>query len=143
LVSSAFSNTGRSGFGEAPALEQSDGTPELGSPMPTFIDSLSRFLQVASSRQQFIASNIANADTPGFKTQDLDFGKSLQCALSGEGAAPMANEVEGLSARPDGNNVSLERETLALADTEARFRVAAQMLRAQFRQLSTAIQGDR
>ena len=129
-------------IGGAPAIEELENLTN-GTAMSDFIDSLARFLEVASSRQQFIASNIANANTPGFKTQDVDFRKSLQAALSGETNAPNPSEVAGLSERPDGNNVSLEREALAMADTEARFKVAAQMLRIQFRQLSTAIQGER
>jgi flagellar basal-body rod protein FlgB len=36
-------------------------------------DGLERYMDLLSTRQKIVASNIANADTPGFKTRDLDF----------------------------------------------------------------------
>jgi flagellar basal-body rod protein FlgB len=51
----------------------------------------------------------------------------------------MARVVQGLLERPDGNNVSLDRETLLLARTQLGFNTAVQLLRAEFRRLSQAI----
>ena len=47
--------------------------------------------------------------------------------------------MQGLSERPDGNNVSLERESLLLAETQLRFNLGIQLLRNEFHNLSTAI----
>src|SRR5947209_1452698 len=102
--------------------------------MLDFIDALSNYLNAASAREQLIASNIANANTPGFKTTDIDFSQALKNAMQGvENGANQPTAVGELPERPDGNNVSLERETLAMAETEARFRMAAQVVRAQLR----------
>ncbi|MGB7640237.1 MAG: hypothetical protein WBL82_03080, partial [Terriglobales bacterium] len=54
---------------------------------------------------------------------------------------PVAREVRGLVERPDGNNVSVERESLLLAENQLRFEVAVAFLKAEFHRLSTAING--
>ena len=56
-------------------------------------DSLEQYMNVVSLRQKLVASNIANADTPGYKTQDLDFQSSFQSAL--DGGSPQPAEVTG------------------------------------------------
>ena len=47
-------------------------------PLTTQLD---RYLTLVSQRQKLVASNIANADTPGYKTQDFDFESQLLAAL--------------------------------------------------------------
>lgn len=111
--------------------------------MNDFLGGLSRYLQITSLRQQLLVSNVANADTPGYRTRDIDFERSLSNALDGITESPVAISIDAQSVRPDGNDVSIDRETVAIADTEARFRLATQAVRAHFREISTAIQGDR
>ena len=60
-------------------------------------------------RQKLVSSNIANADTPGYKTQDFDFQTSLQSMLNG--GMPQQDGVQGLETKNDGNNVDLDRES--------------------------------
>ncbi|HVZ18214.1 MAG TPA: flagellar basal body rod protein FlgB [Terriglobales bacterium] len=106
------------------------------------INALTRFLDVTAQRHQAITNNIANVDTPGYHTKDVDFRNLLQAASSGimpASSQPRLREVEGLMERPDGNNVSLEREGLALADTQLQFQAGVQLLRSEFRRLQTAI----
>ena len=104
---------------------------------------LSRFLDVNSFRHTLIASNMANIDTPGYRTRDINFRLELERAAGGElqtaAFTPVVSEVQGLIERPDGNNVSLEREGLLLAQTQLRFRAGVELLRSEFRRLSTAI----
>ncbi len=102
---------------------------------------LERYLDLLSARQKLAAQNIANADTPGYKTRDVDFAGELQ-NLAGVGQ-PAVVEVEGLKTRNDGNNVSVDREARLLAENALRFNVAAQLLRAQFRTVRSAIQEGR
>ena len=52
---------------------------------------------------------------------------------------PVAHPVRGLMERPDGNNVSLERESLLLADTQLRFNLGVQLLRDVFKGILSAI----
>ena len=106
------------------------------------ITALSRFLDLNVLRSELVMSNLANIDTPGYRTRDLDFRQQLEQAdgsLSYAAFTPAVRQVQGLIERPDGNNVSLERESLLLADTQLRFNAAVQLLRDRFKTLSSAI----
>ena len=109
---------------------------------------LSHCLDVETARYRLISSNLANIDTPGYRTRDLDFRSELRRALTeasvGGGLQtarfePVARRVQGLIERPDGNNVSVERESLLLAETQMKFNVGVQLLKDQFHQISLAI----
>jgi flagellar basal-body rod protein FlgB len=115
-------------------------------------EALSRFLDVNVARHKMIASNLANIDTPGYRTRDLDFHAELARAGTGEqpggggGAslayatyAPVVKTIHGLIQRPDGNNVSVERESLLLAETQMKFSLGIQLLKDQFHEISQAI----
>src|SRR5207245_9428747 len=93
---------------------------------------LGRFLDVSVFRHSLIASNMANIDTPGYRTQDLNFRSEMQRATGDfeyASFSPAVRKVEGLIERPDGNNVSLERESLLLAETQLRFQQVVHLLR--------------
>jgi flagellar basal-body rod protein FlgB len=70
------------------------------------LDSTFRFYQDAANlrahRQQLIASNIANADTPKYKARDINFSSALQGALTGSGAVTLATSVPNHIAPPAG-----------------------------------------
>jgi flagellar basal-body rod protein FlgB len=107
---------------------------------------LERTLDLATFRQQLLASNLANIDTPGYKTRDLrSFAGNLEQAMREEDPAfsPASRQVLGLLERPDGNNVSVERESLLMAQNQLRFQVAVAFLKSEFHRLSTAINGER
>jgi flagellar basal-body rod protein FlgB len=97
---------------------------------------LERYMDLLSARQKLVASNIANVDTPGYQTQDIDFQTEFQSALGGP---PRVSDVSGLSVKNDGNNVSLERESRLLAENALRFSVASNLLRSQIQEVRTAI----
>lgn len=106
------------------------------------IDALTRFLDVSVFRSGLILSNMANIDTPGYRTRDVNFSQELERAAGGPEAAaflPAVHQVGGLIERPDGNNVSLERESMLLANTQLRFNACVQLLRDRFKMLSSAI----
>ena len=98
---------------------------------------LERYMDLLSARQKLVASNIANADTPGYKTLDLNFQAEFQNQV--EGHKPAASEVAGLTVKNDGNNVSIDREARLLAENALRFSAASAMLRGHLRTLKTAI----
>jgi flagellar basal-body rod protein FlgB len=100
--------------------------------------SLERYMDVLSARQRLVSSNLANADTPGYKTRDLDFQSELRNLT--EDGSPRAVEVSGLVTRNDGNNVSVDREARLLAENALRFSTASALMRGQLRSLRTAIQ---
>jgi flagellar basal-body rod protein FlgB len=99
--------------------------------------SLERYMDLISMRQKLVSSNIANADTPGYKTQDLDFQASFQSLL--EGGSPRPGIVQGLATKNDGNNVDLDREARLLAENALRFSVASNLMKSQIQQLRSAI----
>lgn len=100
------------------------------------------YLRVNSDRQQLIASNIANVDTPGYHTQDINFQATMRQAMN-EGSdvqmMPATNEVEGLPERPDGNNVNIDRESLLLGQTQLQYQMGVQLIKSEFHRLLTAI----
>ncbi len=101
---------------------------------------LERYMDLVSARQRLVAANIANADTPGYKTRDIDFQSEYQSAIGGP---PAAVEVPGLKIRNDGNNVSLDREARLLSENALRFNVASGLMRASIRTLRAAIEEGR
>lgn len=115
---------------------------------------LERVLDLSGFRHQVISTNLANVDTPGYRTRDLrPFAGEIEQAMTGEEPSstgpsfatqsftPVAHEIRGLLERPDGNNVSVERESLLLAQNQLRFTVAVAFLKEQFHQISSAING--
>ena len=102
---------------------------------------LERFLDVTASRHKLIVANVANIDTPGYRTKDLDFRGELQRAVSETNPemTTVARNVRGLLERPDGNNVSLDRESLLLAETQMQYGLATQLVRHEFQKLLSAI----
>jgi flagellar basal-body rod protein FlgB len=97
---------------------------------------LERYLDLLSARQKLVASNIANADTPGYHTQDIDFQSEFRNAATG---TPNVLEVAGLAMKNDGNNVSLDRESRLLAENALRFNAATGLLRSQISSVRAAI----
>ena len=98
---------------------------------------LERYMDLLSARQKLVASNVANADTPGYRTQDIDFQSEFVNAMGGP---PRVSEVNDLPVKNDGNNVSLDREARLLAENALRFQVASQLMKSQIRSVRTAIQ---
>jgi flagellar basal-body rod protein FlgB len=100
---------------------------------------LERYMTLVSERQTLVASNIANADTPGYKTKDIDFQSEFQNALGS--FAPIAEQVPGLTVKNDGNNVDLDREARLLADNALHFSVASNLLHSELKRVRMAIEG--
>ena len=107
-------------------------------------DMLQRYLDLQSQQMHLTASNMANVDTPGYQTQGINFDREFQQALDAHApvreAAP--SDVTGLIARPDGNNVSMDREAMQMAQTQLQFRTAIALLRNEFSTMSDAIKSD-
>ncbi len=98
---------------------------------------LQRYMDLLSTRQKLVASNIANADTPGYKTEDIDFQCEYASLLNGQ--PPLSYEPPGLPEKPDGNNVSMDRETRMLAENAMRFNLASNLVTGQIKTIRSAI----
>lgn len=116
-------------------------------------------------RQQVLTSNIANADTPGYKARDFDFASELQKATdqggSGNGlelTRTSGRHIEGqaagsgpvdlayrVPAQPslDGNTVEMNRERAAFSDNSVRYQAAVSMLDSRIQGLKSAMQPAR
>jgi flagellar basal-body rod protein FlgB len=99
---------------------------------------IEQFMNLVSARQKLVASNIANADTPGYQTKDVDFENELQSQMLG--AKPNVIEVSGLKNKNDGNNVDMDREARLLAENALRFSVASNLAHSEISTIRTAIQ---
>jgi len=99
---------------------------------------LERYMDLLVARQKLVASNVANADTPGYRTQDFDFQSEF---LNATGGAPHATLVTSLPVKNDGNNVSLDREARLLSENAVRFQVASLLMKMNIGLVRSAIQG--
>ncbi len=115
---------------------------------------LGRQLNAAVARQTVAASNLANLDTPGYRTREVSFDAALDSELGGlqrtaathlpaPGGSVEVSESDGLASRRDGNNVQLDRELLAMTRAAGDFSKAQTALAAKFRLVRYAINEGR
>lgn len=131
--------------------------------LTTQIDFQSQALLLRSERQRVLASNIANADTPGFQARDFDFKAALAEATAGSPAAasdrlggPIARGASGLGSAPsattpalryatpsqtnlDGNTVDMDRERASFADNAVRYEATLRFINGSLRTLQDAM----
>ena len=119
---------------------------------------LGRQMTAAVAKQVVAAGNLANIDTPGYRTRDASFGdlldgevKKLGLSVTHPQQLPgttsptgsQATEVDGLDSRRDGNNVQLDRELLTMTRASSDFAAAEAALSAKFRLIRFAINEGR
>ncbi|NLO38833.1 MAG: flagellar basal body rod protein FlgB [Ruminiclostridium sp.] len=114
---------------------------------------LEKSLDVAWLRNEVISGNVANADTPGYKRQEVQFEQFLnsemqnsrfesgQTRLSGGGNAIVVQDNSSYSYRLDGNNVDMEREMAQMATNTLRYNTLIQRMSGQFSKLRNIIRG--
>jgi flagellar basal-body rod protein FlgB len=122
------------------------------------IDHQGALLKLRAERQQLLASNIANADTPGYKARDFDFAAAVGAAASRRlalaatqaghiGAAGAAGRVDVQYRIPsqdaiDGNTVEVDREISRFTENALSYQARAQFLNDSIRELRLAINGQ-
>ncbi len=125
-------------------------------PLTSLLDRQGRVLELLAQRQQVLAGNIANADTPGYKAQDVDFASALKQAQVVQTAAhkahlPLAGSADGKAAvvfraaeQPsiDGNTVDLDRERANFADNAMRYEATLRFINGHVRTMLSAITGQ-
>jgi flagellar basal-body rod protein FlgB len=102
---------------------------------------LGAYLTYLTRRQEVVASNIANADTPGYKTKGVEMPGDFTSVFAQ--FTPMVADAAGLPSRNDGNNVSIDRESRLLAENDIRFNLATQLMRDKIKDLRSAIEEGR
>jgi flagellar basal-body rod protein FlgB len=114
------------------------------------IGSLENLLSHASKRQQALASNIANLDTPGYRSKDYSFQSTLQSielaatqdnhlAVSQDTSSARMYEVES-QVKLNGNNVDLDRELTEITKNGVQYLTLVQYVNQKIRMLRSAIQ---
>lgn len=110
---------------------------------------LENLLSWASKRQQALAANVANLDTPGYRAKDYSFEEQLNtltmAATSSNHISPMEDAAAaqvydvGTKEKPNGNNVDLEREMTEITKNGLQYITLVQYLNQKIRTLRTAI----
>lgn len=110
-----------------------------------------KLLDAAVLRQEAIATNVANADTPGFRRLDIsaDFATQLKTRLAagdfartaGSIRPQLAEDPAARSVRPDGNTVEIERELLAMNRNAVEHEFLSDVVSNSLKQLKLAITG--
>jgi flagellar basal-body rod protein FlgB len=132
--------------------------------MATELDNYLQFhaqaLNLRAMRQQLLASNIANADTPGYQARDIDFGKSLQAALAGRaGGVSLARTADGhlggaqsgqgagsaqyrsvVQPSIDGNTVDMDVERAKFAENAIHYEANLTFINSQLKAMLAALQ---
>ncbi len=105
-------------------------------------------------QNKLIASNVANVDTPGYKSKDLKFHRILTDNMdevqlkrthvkhmgSGSGTVRHNEIVENPNpGRPDGNNVNIDEEMLKLAENNIKYNVAVQLMSKKLKHIKAAV----
>ncbi|MFN3398039.1 MAG: flagellar basal body rod protein FlgB [Sulfurimicrobium sp.] len=122
---------------------------------------MSKALNLHAQRQQLLAGNIANADTPNYKAVDINFSRALQAAAGT--VAPVglnrtapghlqARESNPLGARTlyrqplqpsiDGNTVDMDVERTQFIDNAIRYQVALDRISGEFKDMQLALKGQ-
>jgi flagellar basal-body rod protein FlgB len=109
---------------------------------------MSKSLDLMSSRQSVISSNIGNLDTPGFKASEIDFQGQLREALGSKGQftlqatnekhfGPKTSNIGSMTADPfeeddaaksNGNNVDVDKEMAKMAENQIFYNAVIQLM---------------
>lgn len=132
--------------------------------LDTYLGVHAQALKLREQRTELLARNLANADTPGYKAQDLDFRAALAASNGATASAALKATQAGhigaaadaarssasafvkyrtpLAPSLDGNTVDAQLEQAAFADNAVRYQATLQFLSSKFRSLMTAITGQ-
>lgn len=127
------------------------------------LDFQGQALTLRSERQKLLASNIANADTPGFLARDVNFNQALQEATGsiqrkqgmvvssgahigpGKDANILSNHLTYASPSqlsPDGNSVDMDRERASMVDNSVKYEATLRFINSNVRTMLEAIKGQ-
>ena len=123
------------------------------------IQTMDLSMSLASKRQTLIASNLANLDTPGYRTRDFSFEGAMKAALAGQNSPnslattnpmhlqgstsgslpPTTDLLQPNAERNDANDVSLDRENMLLARTQINYQASSTFMQVELRKLYSVI----
>lgn len=124
---------------------------------------LEKGIDATALRQQVIANNVANVNTPDYKKQEVRFEEEFKRAIKNKyeprllqtdsrhlpstssfsSIGARVSTVQGSSMRQDGNNVDIDEEMINLAENGIRYNAMAKLIGSRFASLKTVISGGR
>jgi flagellar basal-body rod protein FlgB len=118
-----------------------------------YVNVLEKAADASWTRNDVLANNIANADTPGYKRKDVQFETYLANAVAGTDSldetvanidlnelnATTYTEQSGLSYRYDENNVDINTENVELAKNQLKYYTLMNSMTQEFSRLKSAI----
>jgi len=115
------------------------------------IDILSDLVGARSQRNEVLASNVTNIDTPGYEPKDVDFqnllgsmqGKSIRMARTNGKHFPASTPGGNLEIVTTGDRVNMDREMVSIAENHLMHNAAIEMLARKFRGLQTVLKETR
>ncbi|MGB4657783.1 MAG: flagellar basal body rod protein FlgB [Mobilitalea sp.] len=125
----------------------------IGSNAFNYINVLDKAADASWTRNEVIANNIANVDTPGYKRKDVQFESFLTSALAGDNSldsrvadanlstldARVYTDSASLSYRLDGNNVDIDTESANMAENQIRYYALLDSMSQEFSRLKTVL----
>ena len=125
----------------------------IGSNAFNYINVLDKAADASWSRNEIIANNIANVDTPGYKRKDVQFESYLQSALAGDNSldqrvadvdldtldSTVYTDNASYSYRLDGNNVDIDTESAYLAENQVRYYSLMDSMTQEFSRLKSVL----
>ncbi len=120
-----------------------------------YINVLDKAADASWTRESLIANNIANADTPGYKRQDIDFQTTLKNELGRYKYTSLDKKIQNVdltqlnpeiytdsanySYRLDGNNVDIDTEQVELASEQIKYQALTTSITSEFQRLQTVL----
>lgn len=125
----------------------------IGSNAFNYINVLNKAANASWKRNEILANNLANVDTPGYKRKDVQFQSYLQSALLGDGSldsrvaradrkqleATVYTDDASLSYRLDGNNVDVDTESAKVAENQIRYQALLDSMTQEFSRIKTVL----
>ena len=125
----------------------------IGSNAFNYINLLDKAADASWKRNEILANNIANVDTPGYKRKDVQFESYLQSALLGDNSldsrvadinlksldATVYTDNVSASYRLDGNNVDIDTETAKLAENQIRYNALLDSMTQEFNRIRSVL----
>jgi len=113
----------------------------------TVIQGLGTAIELHAARQRVLAENVANAETPGYRARDLDFGAELANAFTPgavpENSRPAVSPIEDRTAivKIDRNSVDLDTQMARLSENALKLRALSEILGRKYAGLKRVIEG--
>ena len=127
------------------------------------LNAIESYMERLSARQEIVSSNLANIDTPGYKTKEISFHATMDELLADRSSSARLRttrdrhidadpfgpsidrvfEPRGLIERADKNNVDIDREMMKLSETSMGYSMMTQFLRGKYQKLATSINEGR